>query len=412
MARATGDNRGMSADEVTGDDVRPDELGGSAAVRSAWWSQLPDARRDQLLTDHPEWIGNSDGIRAADRDAANRAMIARVKADLTRRSDELAARLTGNRFGGRFTSDDARKWYVDRKIDDIGAIERELRRSESAHPRLLISFDMYSGERGHAALAVGDPDTADHIGISTPGLGTTIDPSLTGDLPYQGMGGEARLLREEALRQLHLAGRDTEAVSAIAWIGYDTPNFTGPGGKVSTARGALHVATAGKARDTAPILSRFYTGIVAASDRQPHLVALGHSYGSLVTAEALRMTRDLVHDAVFFGSPGLGGDRGYDIDYGPDDFNLVGGRSYLLRNDDDPIATLGIFGSDPASSPELIRLTTHAGTDRTGIVRVGSTGHATYTRDVENKAPMAQYNMAAVLARLPENLIYDDDITV
>ena len=38
-------------------------------------------------------------------------------------------------------------------------------------------------------------------------------------------------------------------------------------------------------------------GIAAASDRRPRLVALGHSYGSLVTAEALRLT-ETVNQAV------------------------------------------------------------------------------------------------------------------
>ncbi|MEP9393471.1 alpha/beta hydrolase [Gordonia sp. VNQ95] len=386
-------------------DHRPEELNGPAVTRAQWWVGLPESERARLRTDHPEWIGNSDGILATDRDIANRAMLPTMRADLQKQSVDLEKRLADNRFGGTFTSDDTRKWYVDKKLADIGAIEHELGRADEKNPRLLISFDMHSGERGHCAVAIGNPDHADHIAISTPGLGTTISPSLTGDLPYQGMGGESRLLREEATRQLGLAGRGQETVAAIAWIGYDTPNLTGPGGRISTARGAFHVSTEGKARDTAPILSRFYAGIAAASDRRPRLVALGHSYGSLVTAEALRLTHGLISDVIFYGSPGLGGERGYDADYTPQDFNLIGGRAYYLRNDGDTIAELGIFGSDPAESADLIRLSTHAGTDKTGVTRVGSTAHASYTRDVDGKSTMAQYNMAAVVANLPANLI-------
>lgn len=385
---------------------RPEPLNGPPVTRNTWWAGLSAAERVELVNDRPEWIGNTDGLPAADRDRANRAMLPRVSADLQRQRTDLVGRLAANRFGGAFTSDDARLWYVEKKIADIAALHHEIGRADEANPRLLISFDMYSGERGHAAVAVGNPDHADHIAVTTPGLGTTIAPSLTGELPYQGMGGEARLLREETSRQLGLAARAHESVSAIAWIGYDTPNLDGPGGRISTARGALHVSTESKARDTAPILARFLAGITAASDRRPHLVALGHSYGSLVTAEALRMTTELVDDAIFYGSPGLGGARGFDTDYAPGDFNLVGGRAYLLRSDGDTIAELGVFGSDPALSRDLIRLSTRAGTDKTGVTRVGSTAHAGYTRDVDGKSTMAHYNMAAVLARLPENLVY------
>ncbi|MGC4932936.1 alpha/beta hydrolase [Gordonia sp. DT30] len=401
----------MESSEHAGDEASgrpanvPSELDGPPAVRAAWWSSLSGAERAQFRNRHPGRIGNSDGIAAPDRDLANRAMLPRVLAELEQQRQTLTERLSRKRFRGTFTSDDARRWYVERKIADIGAIEWELGRADAANPRLLISFDMHSGERGHAAVAVGNPDTADHIGVTTPGLGTTIAPSLTGELPYQGMGGESRLLREETRRQLGVVGRADEAVAAVAWIGYDTPNFTGPGGRISTARGALHVATAGKARDTAPILSRFLAGLVAASDRRPHLVALGHSYGSLVTAEALRLTHGLVDDAIFYGSPGLGGDRGFDLDYTPASFHLVDGAAYVLKNDDDQIADLGLFGSDPVDSPALIRLTTRAGVDTTGVARVGSRGHATYSRDVEGKSTMAQYNMAAVLGRMPEHLI-------
>ncbi|WP_440717484.1 alpha/beta hydrolase [Gordonia oryzae] len=386
-------------------DDRPAELSAPPTTRAAWWAGLPAVQRERLHTEHPEWIGNSDGLPAADRDLANRALLPTVRDSLEKQSRTLAERLADNRFGGTFTSDDSRKWYVDAKIADIGAIERELHRSEPAHPRLLISFDMHSGERGHAAVAIGNPDSADHIGVTTPGLGTTVQPSLTGDLPYQGMGGEGRLLREETLRQLAIVGRPAETVATIAWIGYDTPNFRGPGRRVSTPRGALHVATSSKARDAAPILSRFFAGLTAASDHRPHLVALGHSYGSLVTAEALRLTHGLVDDVIFYGSPGLGGDRGFDLDYTPESFNLESGAAYVLKNDDDPIADLGLFGSDPVESPSLIRLATRAGVDRTGVRRVGSAGHATYTRDVEGKSTMAQYNMAAVLGQMPEHLI-------
>ena len=51
-------------------------------------------------------------------------------------------------------------------------------------------------------------------------------------------------------------------------------------------------------------LAAFYQGVNASRTDDPHLTALGHSYGSLTTGYALQHDGTGVDDAVLFGSPG------------------------------------------------------------------------------------------------------------
>ena len=60
--------------------------------------------------------------------------------------------------------------------------------------RKLLVLDTQTGSQARAAIAVGDPDTATHIGVTTPGLNTTVHGSI------ETMAEEATNLRREALR--------------------------------------------------------------------------------------------------------------------------------------------------------------------------------------------------------------------
>ncbi|MGB6124228.1 MAG: alpha/beta hydrolase [Gordonia sp. (in: high G+C Gram-positive bacteria)] len=392
----------------------PAELSGEPDAVANWWKQLPSEERDKIVKERPEWVGNVDGVAATDRDRANRAQIPIERARLENERDQLQQNLDDNLFGGTFTNDDAKKWYVEEKLNDLDTIESVFAKGTPDAPRLLLLLDMKSGERGHAAVAVGNPDTADHVSVATPGLGTTINNALDGGRRYDGMAGEAEMLRTETGRQLDLADRGYETVATIAWLGYDAPNATGPG-NLDAVRGGVDVGSASKANATAPILARFFNGLDAASVKEdPHIVAYGHSYGSLVTAEALRKTGGSVDEAVFYGSPGLGGDPVNLHPYQPSDFNLTRGQMYLLENGGDPVADFGRFGADPSMFGDFTRMSTHAGTDKTNVPRIGGTGHSDYLRPgygSDGQTPelrMAAYNMAAVLGALSSNVIEGD----
>lgn len=360
-------------------------------------------------------------VSAADRDAVNRERLGPTRDRLVARRDELTAEIAGGGLRPLLRRARMHRWYVERKLDDLAAIETELARGDGEARRYLLLLDMDAGRRGHGAIAVGDPDGADHVSVTTAGFNTTLGESLTGSGETDGMGGQAALLRRETLRQLAAAGRGDERVACCVWIGYDAPNSTGPG-RLSHPRALFDVVTWWKARHAAPALGRLLVQ-VRASAPTAHVVAFGHSYGSLVTAYALRhlgsaaapapgeARRRVVDEAVFYGSPGLGMPANPLIGYTASEFHLRPAGAYVLENEDDPIAS-GWFGRDPSSCPGLVHLSTRTGLDATGVLRAGTRQHANYARPVavpnrDDLPPMSMgaYNMAAVLGGLRENLI-------
>ncbi|WP_207841858.1 alpha/beta hydrolase [Williamsia soli] len=369
-----------------------------------YWDALSPEQQNYVLAQHPGWVGNVDGIPATVRDQANRAMIPVERARLEAERKRLQDNIDDNLFGGTFTNEDAALWYVEEKLKDLEAVETTLGEvdPDTDRPRdlKLMLLDMTSGERGHAAVAIGDPDTADHVSVTTPGFGTTVDGSLGS------MVTEASNLQKEAVRQLEYIGERDPKVATIAWIGYDTPNVTGPG-NFDTARGGIDVASDSKADDAASDLANFYKGVDAASEASdPHITAMGHSYGSVVTSHALQESHGAgVDDAVFYGSPGLG-DAGTVSTVNARTLGLDEGGAFVIENDGDAIADIGGFigyGGDPTRTGDLVQLTADEGVDRTGIAREGGSGHADYPRSV--KGPdnsewlrMAGYNLASVLS--------------
>ncbi|MBU3749433.1 MAG: hypothetical protein FGM52_03110, partial [Mycobacterium sp.] len=325
-------------------------------------------------------------------------------------------------------------------LADLQAVDDALAEAErnGADARLML-LDLDSGQQVHAAVAVGNPDTATHVAVTTPGLNSTVRGTLGT------MTAEAVVLQRETLRQLSAAGRPTETAAAIAWIGYDAPQIPGPGSPADLARsglGGYQVSHDGAARAGAVSLARFYDGIQAARTGGPaHLTAIGHSYGSLTTGLALQVSGDHgVSEAVFYGSPGIGAAT-------PADLNLAPGHVYAMASPDDPIrfvyqapplarvlaavtpgvvddallsvATVsgtGAFGPDPATNPNFVRLETGPAvvTDPGGPAWQfdGAAGHSEYpklgsTRDPDGE-PLPRtpgYNIAAVVAGLGQRTI-------
>ncbi|MFE3292762.1 alpha/beta hydrolase [Rhodococcus sp. NPDC059234] len=355
---------------------------------SRYWSDLSEEQRRWVLAEHPEWVGNRDGIPAHVRDEANRAVLAANRQRLERLIEQL-------RFGavefGRGGVSGQLIWAAvadaGTRLGEIAAVERTLGRSDR---HLLVYRE--AGEHVQAAVAVGDVDAADHVAVYTPGVNANVADGL------EGYTAAAERLGAEAARQLDADGRGSETVATVAWLDYRAPQLD-PDRPLSTATdvvrdlGGLRGATDGARR-----LASFLSGITAARADDPHLTVLGHSYGSTTTGLALLHGGTGVDDAVFLGSPGIGTDRAGDLDLAP-------GHVYVAEAHGDPVADLAAFGTDPNRMDGVTNLSTSAATTADGRSRAGAQGHSQYLDD----GTLSLYNLGAVVGGLPGHLVEGTD---
>lgn len=357
-----------------GDGARP-------ADHAGWWVSLTEEERAEVLARHPEWVGNLDGVPFAVRDTANRARLDDVRADLEAEAARLEAELASNTFGGWFSHADARLENVRGMLAGLDAVEAEIALQDTS----LLVLDP-SGDLLKAAVAKGDVDTADHVAVFTPGMGTTVEGRLRG---YSDDVERLRRLATDALRD---AG-ESQSVATVAWLGYEAP-----GERWVSDIGSLgdrSVVRDNAAQNGAPALTSFLHGVDAARGADPHLTALGHSYGSLVTGLALQRPTG-VDDAVFFGSPGIGTTDAEEL-LVPD------GHAYVVEARGDEVADFARFGRDPNQMDGLTGLSAREETVD-GRRLLESTGHSEYF--VQDST--SQHNIAVTVAGLHDQQIHDD----
>lgn len=396
-----------------------------------FWESLTPEERDALYQRDPS-IANHNGMPAVDQDYYNRQTLDRELPQTQAaqaRAEALKAQhpdwADGNNIpppnkpGAIF--DDRLKYEAwQRELNDaqngakplpaLQAIDRAVRDNPE---RKLMLLDTKSGEQVHAAIALGDPDTADHVSVTAPGLNTTVQDSI------EGMANEATDVRKEALNQLDLANRGDETVAAIAWIGYDTPQVPGWDQFGVSAEGGWDVTHDDLARAGAHDLAGFYDGINAAHQGPLDLTAIGHSYGSLTTGLALQEPGNHgVDNVLFYGSPGIEAST-------PQDLQMQPGHVYVMEAPDDPIQKVydaraviqgipiigsylndefGDFGPNPATNPNFTQLSTAPTTlpmpdGRTLEGVSGPHAHSQYPQLGDNSQPRTSgYNIAAVVA--------------
>lgn len=371
---------------------------GHPAANNEWWNSLTDDQRDYVREERPHWIGDLDGIPAADRSSANLAQLDVDRSSIDGQVNEAQARFdqTGSAMDGqrlqlaldKRTSLDAVERLMFEKGTDgsfvLGADGQRI----PVPDRHLLSFDA-SPERtlATAVIAVGDVDTADHVSVHTPGFTSTVHKGL-GSLVN-----DAANIRDLSQWQLDHYSPDAagQTVASIAYMGYEAPQKVG-------------VLSDDMAQTGGSRLASFLDGIDAARSDDPHLTAVGHSYGSLTTGFALQDGTG-VDDAVFMGSPGVGTDNLGALN--------ITGDAYTLASGGDGVAALAAFGGDPREIIGVHDLSTRAAdvvmpdgtdvalmsTDRfTGpiIERMGS--HSDYYK-VDTTS---QFNQAAVIAGIPD----------
>ncbi len=247
---------------------------------AAWWRSLDPEQQDALVNSMPGLVGNTEGVPYTDRSAANMRTLLLAEND--------PALSAGQR-------------------EDLAGIRRALEDlppdATPAEVRMLLALRV-DEEPVLAATAIGNPDTADHVTFSVPGMGAETSGT-------QGMMDEAQNLYDQT--------QDGHAV--ITWIGYDTPdgaqkaetlgssqvlgNEIAYGGGISLAH-ALDGFQETRAHNT-----EHYHDVlgIESPNIDPRVNVIAHSYGTPTSAYALTMTEHQVDTFTMYGSVGVDGDR-------------------------------------------------------------------------------------------------------
>ncbi|MGW0646290.1 alpha/beta hydrolase [Streptomyces badius] len=248
------------------------------AQRKAWWDGLSPEERERYIELVPERIGNLDGIPVLARDAANRrnlpALIDKLeKVDTDKARDQLAG---------------------------LREIERQL--NENGKPPMYL-IGIGDEGNGRAIVSFGNPDASQHVSSYVPGLNTSLDEEFAkNDL------GRAR---DTAIGA---QGYD-ESTASIVWLGYDAPQLPDQDG----VAGYFAVMGTGRAEKGGVAYRDFMGGIsVTNQNKDPHLTAIGHSYGSRTVGAAAARPGGIpgVDDIILVGSPGVGVDHAVDLGVG------------------------------------------------------------------------------------------------
>ncbi|MEV4942315.1 alpha/beta hydrolase [Streptomyces zaomyceticus] len=268
---------------VAGDYLKNDiPLDRTPAERRLWWAHLTREQREEYMAVYPDVIGNLDGVPAEVRDTANRDNLQLLIGKLEGQDGERAqARLAGLR-----------------------EIDRQLRAApiDGAPPMYLLGV----GDQGmgRAIVSFGNPDTSRNVSAYVPGLGTALDADFARN--------DVKRARDTAIgAQMH-----DPSTASIVWLGYDPPQL--PADRVADN---LAVTKDTHARIGAVAYDDFMAGISATNEHaDPHITAIGHSYGSLTVGLAAQREGGIpgADDIILLGSPGTEARTADDLGVGSD----------------------------------------------------------------------------------------------
>ena len=139
---------------------------------------------------------------------------------------------------------------------------------------------------GRVVQVFGDLVSAQHIMVFVPGMDNEIND-------YRA---SLQKRAQSVLAEMQRQAGPGVPVAVVAWLGYDTPDYT-------PVRLVTQAATSNKAVDGAKALESDLANIRKQNPRA-HITVLAHSYGTVVLGEAMRRGLN-VSDAIAVGSPGM-----------------------------------------------------------------------------------------------------------
>ncbi|MFF2958015.1 alpha/beta hydrolase [Streptomyces sp. NPDC057963] len=290
-------------------------LDASPAERKAWWAGLTDEQREEYLAVYPDRIGNLDGIPALVRDAANRDNLQLLMGKLEGRDDTKSqTQLAGLR--------------------EIG---RQLRVGRQP-PMFLLGIG--DEGNGRAIVSFGNPDRARNVSAYVPGLSAALDEDFAKN--------DLKRARDTAIgTQLH-----DPSSAAIVWLGYDAPQTP-----LDDPLGSFAVMGEERAERGGLAYGKFMEGVKVTNENEdPHLTAIGHSYGSRTVGAATQRDGGIpgVDDIVLVGSPGVGVEHAEDLGVGKDHV-FVGAAEHdvvtkLPSKQQSVAGVVGLVAAGPAAS--------------------------------------------------------------
>ena len=344
-----------------------------ASVVSAWWTLLDPTQRATLAAATPRLVGNLDGVPLAQRSRANENYLRESLAEANR---ALAGHLSATERSAQT-----------RLVAMLTQVSLALHPSDGGPKRSLVLLD--TAGSGRAAIALGNPDTADYIGYLVPGMNYQVEPQMVNwttvaDDVYREQaavlavhaGAPATAQRASvstpatpatgtSVRLVtgypDAAATPAKTIATIAWIGYEAPDLFSVGGRDRAVAGATFLETS-------------WAGVRASrGGDQPFISVFAHSYGSTVSLMALANGSVEVDALVVVGSPGS------EIQ-SADRLKVANGNVFVGKADWDPAVNSAFFGSDPGASSYGARALGVSGAADavTGDWLDGSFGHNDY----------------------------------
>ncbi|MFE5583661.1 alpha/beta hydrolase [Kitasatospora sp. NPDC056531] len=269
---------------------------------NAWWNGLPADKQQWLIKEHPDLVGNRDGVPAEARNQANRITLPRLIAEYER---------------GDHKSDPDE----DLKLAGFRSIAKRLRATDGTEPPVLLLGIGDEGQ-GRGIISFGNPDTADNVTSLVGGLGTELQRIGGGDAD------RAKAVYDAANRADH-----SRSTASIAWLGYDAPLHF---------QGTLDFSRAQTGVDA---YRTFLEGQRVTHQGPPaHVTAQGHSFGSLLVGLAAKKPAGLAaDDIILVGSPGTDA-------FHASDFSVGAAHAYVGAAGWDYVSHAGWYTRDPASA--------------------------------------------------------------
>lgn len=273
------------------DEVKAPPKDGTPQENSDWWKSLSQEDKDAYISLHPASVGALDGVPAEVRDEANRTVLAEKRGAYQTELNSLPPAPDGIWRHLQRDPFRERRGELEGALKGMDAIQERFDRTGKRNlpEAYLLGFDPERENNGKIILASGNPDTADHTATYVPGTLTDIH-AIDKDV--------------ERIDRLWAASNQMDpsaSTSTIMWFDYDAPDNP-----------ATEAPKDKYADEGGPLLRQFLEGNRVAHDQAigspSHTTVIGHSYGSVVVADAALGQPEgtpLADDIVAAGSPGM-----------------------------------------------------------------------------------------------------------